>query len=453
MICLDAAIRLRAFGVPAPASILGKRAVSMKPHGLKPKAKSASPSLAKIHECFSRIVSARGAHRLLDIAMATVVSVDLSIEGGTPLLWLIAPGPASSGKTEAVMPLRGYRKAKFVDSLTTEAFASGYKDKKSKRGKSLLDELDGRSLVIRDMSTFFSAQDTKVKKLLGDLASIHDGMFSKATANETEGSSTTDYENRFSFIAGVTPASLKKHHNYMATIGAKFLMVRVPPATAEEKAAAYTLADDPKKAEHIKALNAAVHAHLDDVIAKREAVQITKAQGKRLEVMSELVAQGRTLVSWEPVFGEGVKRYEKVIGETEGSVRAYQQLRTLLRSLAMVRGHAKPTVEDMDDVRHLALSSVTPERGAILRLLIAAPVLRGSERGLTAQACVRRLKISERTAQERLADLVALRLLVESGTVPHPEGDAGATSKFYVPALRFSGLFGGREAVSHGLAA
>jgi hypothetical protein len=443
MICLDAATRLRALGASAPATLLSERAAAMKPYGLNPKAaaSSVSPRLAEIHQWLARLVSAPGLHRLLDIAMATVVSVDLSIAEGTPLVWLLAPAAPSTGKTETVLSLHGYSKAKFVDTLTPEAFATAYKDKDKKKGKSLLDELDDKCLVIKDLTTIFSLQDYKVKKLLGDLATIHDGMFSKASAVETEGSSSTDHVSRFSLIACVTPAALKKHHNYMSTIGAKFLVVHLPPLTPAERLAGFALSRDPKKREYATELRANVQAHLDDVISKRAVVRVTPAQDKALEVMSELIAQGRTLVNWVPVYGEDGKKFERIIGDTEGPIRAYQQLRTLLRALAMVRGHSEPTVEDVDDMRSVALASVAPDRAAVLELLCASPVRRGVERGLTAPACAEGLRIPERTATARLDDLVSVRLLVVSGDV-QGEG-AGRPAAFYAPAPRFNALLSG----------
>ena len=106
---------------------------------------------------------------------------------------------------------------------TENALASGYVPAKGQPSKpDLLTQIadtKATCLVIKDLSPLFSAKEDRVRAVLGDLTSIYDGEYTKATS--TRG--LMSYTPRFAIVACGTPITLEKHRRYMAQIGQRFL--------------------------------------------------------------------------------------------------------------------------------------------------------------------------------------------------------------------------------------
>src|SRR5262252_365978 len=140
--------------------------------------------LKRIHATYSELTSSASSHDALELAIASVTSLGVSELDSTALVWLMIVGVPSSGKTETVLSLRGAESVLFVDTMTENALASGYVDDKGKKGPDLLDQIQTKhatALVVKDLTTLFSLRDENVKKILGDLQSVYDGEFVKAT--------------------------------------------------------------------------------------------------------------------------------------------------------------------------------------------------------------------------------------------------------------------------------
>ena len=80
-------------------------------------------------------------------------------------MWLIIIGNPSAGKTEVVLAFEDLKNVYFLDSLTENSFLSGYvEDKNGSRYRrsqpkpQLLDDLNWKTLVIKDLTTLFSGR-------------------------------------------------------------------------------------------------------------------------------------------------------------------------------------------------------------------------------------------------------------------------------------------------------
>src|SRR3989344_9350904 len=154
------------------------------------------------------------------------------------MLWGILAGAPSSMKTELMKALRGLSHIYYLDTLTSNPFASGYVAPKGQKSYDLLDELNDKCLIIRDMTTLFSLNEETVKKLLGELVAIYDEEFAKFSP--TRG--LKSYKAKFSLLGCITPAMLNKHRRYIDMIGARFLFIRVPELTAEKEKKGFGIA-------------------------------------------------------------------------------------------------------------------------------------------------------------------------------------------------------------------
>jgi hypothetical protein len=193
--------------------------------------------LALIHHLLGQTTSSPYSHDMVELALATATSLPLCRADHACPVWLMVAGNPSAGKTEGIFSLKGVPVVYFVDTLTENGFLRGYVSDGKKLEKQFLDEINGRCLLIKDLTTLFSMREDKIKKLLGELQSIYDGEYTKATG--TVG--VLRSESVFSMIACVTPQALRQHQRYMSMIGSRFLFYRVPPLEEDERQEGFDL--------------------------------------------------------------------------------------------------------------------------------------------------------------------------------------------------------------------
>jgi hypothetical protein len=333
----------------------------------------------------------------------------------------------SSGKTEAVLTLKDLEaRVYYVDTLTENAFLSGFVDKSGKAPtKQLLDELNGKCLVIKDLTTLFSANEEKVKKVLGELASIYDGELTKVTGTLGRLHS----KSKFPILACITPQAIRKHQNYMSQIGGRFLMIQLAPLTDDQQQEGFDRLDDEGSRKHnLARLKQLVGEHATALFQPPFYIEPeTNEQRQYLRRLAQLIARGRGVVMSEKVrelneeSGEEQYSYQVVDVQIEEPFRAFQQLRTLGRSLTRVHGRMAITDHELEILRRVVWSSIPPARHQVLGLYRESPM------GLNATEARDKLRKSLTTTRNVLNELVELKLLrvekVESVFVYTPVPD------------------------------
>ncbi len=325
-------------------------------------AKSLAMRLAKIHELQDELTSSPSSHDILELSIATATSLDICLADDSPLVWMIIAGEPSSDKTQTVMALREAPNTHYLDTLTGNSFISGYvSEKTGVPAEDLLPKLDGKCLTIKDLTTLFSIREDKVKEVLGNLASIYDGEFAKAT-----GVLSKSYKSKFSILACVTPLVLRKHHRYMSTIGSRFLINRIVSPTQEEIEKGFEIIweieDRPQKINKLRQL---VVEHMEDLLTSsllpvEEPPELQEA----INLLAQFLARGRTVFYNQKMPDSG--QYEMVDHQTEQPFRAVYQLRNLCRSLARVHGRHQVTDHELELARRVVLSSIPVDRAEML---------------------------------------------------------------------------------------
>lgn len=387
-------------------------------------------NLSEIHATLNTLTSSPHSHDVVELALATATSLPLGGREHPAPVWLLIAGVPSSGKTEAVLLLKRAANIMYLDSMTENSFASGYVDDKTGAGsKDLLPQLDGKCLIIKDLTTLFSMNEDKVKKILGDFQSIYDGEYTKATG--TRG--VIRYDSVFSMIACITPVALHKHHNFMSTIGGRFLVIRLLPLTDLERKEGFDRAwNEEARQRNLPKLRALLLEHVENVLTSPLLMETeTTEQQDILNQLANLLARGRGVVITERVntLNEhtGVDRYSYEIAgvQIEEPYRALAQLRTLGRALARVHGRSRITGHEIELLRRVVLSSILPGRGQALAYFRAVPA------GLTAKGLAGHLNQSDTQARTVLKDLAALSLVIE---------DKSAAVHVYRPIPDLAGL-------------
>lgn len=377
----------------------------------------AANRLIGIHAAAAELTSSPSVHDALELALATVLTSRWMGGKDVQPVWLMIVGNPSSGKTEVVLACKKLAEhVLYVDTLTENAFGSGFVDDKQKskyraKNQDLLGELQNmnRALIIKDLTTLFSLRDDKLKKILGDLTSIYDGSYSKWTGTLGQ----IKYEVKFPMLACITPEVLRKHHNYMSQIGGRFLMFRLTPLSEGEQEEGFEILWNEKQREkNIRKLQRDIASHIEQILAV--PVELEEESGEVRDTINRLamiLARGRGIVIRQPkqMIDEqtGAQRhsYEVVDTQVEGPFRIFQQLRLLGRALTVVHGRAKVSDHELELLRRVVFSSIPPDRARILNLFVESPA------GFSALHCAQRLGLSRPWAKSVLDEMVLLKVL------------------------------------------
>lgn len=374
---------------------------------------------------------------LLEIMMASCVSSCMSFS--VPI-WLIVIGNPSSLKTELIKLLKALQNVYFLSTLSENAFASGFIPPDGSDPKDLLPHLDGKALLIRDLTTLFSLNEETVKKILGDLTSIFDGEYEKFTA--TRG--LIKYRSSFAMIACITPAILNKHHSYVHQLGSRFLFIRTPKLTDESRERGYKIAwskQDRKK--NINDATIITSSYCKQAMDRIKNVGIPiiddECVMQWINTAADFIAMARGIVigNFETFIdkkgekgekdgkgGKEVKYYEITEVQIEEPWRALNQLRNLATALAVLRGKQIVTVEECITLLPVVIATAPIDRAEIVDVLLAVAVA-------TPKDIATRIDKSDKTVRRRLKELVALGL-VEKVEQPLPSNGQWSVALYFL---------------------
>ena len=345
---------------------------------------------------------------IVEIIMASCISVAFKFP--VPI-WLILIGNPSSLKTELIKLPRGLEKRiVYLSTMSENAFASGYIPADGSDPNDLLDMLDNKVLLIRDLTTLFSLNEETVKKILGDLTSIFDGEFEKFTA--TRG--LIKYKAQFPFIACITPAILAKHHNYVNQLGSRFLFYRIARLTDEQRQQGFEIAwSKESRSDNIQQATVAVSSYCTQVVKNIENGLLPKIEDPAVQQWlnnaADFVARARGLAitqaeEFKNDKGEDVSYYSPVEIQIEEPWRAINQLRNLAIALAALRGKALVTMHECETLKEVVRSTAPPNRALVLDALI-------NRAGMKAKEIGELMEKSTKTAQRELKELEMLGLV------------------------------------------
>lgn len=275
-------------------------------------------SLEELHETFQRYLYLPDLIGV-DVAAASLVA---HRSGGDPL-WLQFVSPPSSGKTEILQSLTDCHEVYKLSSLTGQTFVSGFKGKNS----SLLERLDAKGLsflLLKDFTTVLSLHRDARSEILGALREIYDGEYSKDFGN----GQSVSWSGRLGFLAGVTPV-IDRHHQVLAVLGQRFLMLRLPPED-RETLTNRALATRGHEAEMRSELKAAMRSFVDGVDNVADATLSAEATAEIVSV-SRYATQGRTGVE-----RDGYTREILVVPELEVPARFAKAVAALAGALMAI---------------------------------------------------------------------------------------------------------------------
>ncbi len=323
-------------------------------------------------------------HDYIDFVFGVIYANRLDVKP----IWAYLIGPSSAGKTTILDPMDGHKSIVSLDTLSKSSLLPGVKPGRptAKTAKmtaknSVLSQADGKILVIKDMSPLLTEKYEELKSILGVLRSAYDGKFSKAFGNIGR----VEIDCHFGLIAAVTDA-IDNHSVVDSELGQRFIGYRMPSISMKEEMNICDAVLNNKESELNKALHEAAYEMLD---RQPKEPSITKTQANTIKYTARIVALART----------GIKRDKYTrdanVSRPERAARLYSQLISLVKGVAMARGHRRVMGEDVVFVRHVAAHTLSLNMLRILNMFL-------DKGGLTTDDLMKKFSWCQKTCYERL---------------------------------------------------
>lgn len=326
-------------------------------------------------------------HDYIDFVWGVVYANRLDVKP----IWAYLIGPSSAGKTTILDPMDGHGGIVALDTLSKAALLPGIKPgRPTKKGaemaakNSVLSQADGKILIIKDLSPLLTEDYKELKSILGVLRSAYDGKFSKAFGNVGR----IEIKCKFGLIAAVTDA-IDRHSVMDSELGQRFIGYRMPAISSREELAICDAILNNKESELNEVLQEAAHEMLD---REPKEPNITKRQADTIKYTAKIIALARTSITRDKF------TRDPRVSRPERMARLYSQLISLVKGVAMARGHKRVMGEDVVFVRHVAAHTLSLDMLRLLNMFL-------DKRVLTAQRLHERFRWCPATCHRALEDL------------------------------------------------
>jgi hypothetical protein len=294
---------------------------------------------------------------LIDFCLAVYKSNELP---GDPL-WGIIIDASGAGKTELLRAFRKRSDAYFLSKLSEKTLVSGYRDPENpKADPSLLPQLNGKVLVIKDLAPLLSMRRDSRNAIIADLRDAYDGFTDQGLGNLGR----VNYESRFSLLAASTQA-IERADTMDQELGERFIKFRARAEDGIEKVrkAISNIGSDDSMRQDIEG---AVSRFLDSLPRATECV-IPDSLRENLVALADLTAKARSSVARDR---NGALLYRP---KPEVGTRLGKELGKLLLALAAIREKPKPDFVDFATVRRVGEDCLPPNRLAVIAALSRGP--------------------------------------------------------------------------------
>lgn len=316
-------------------------------------------ALTQAHATCSRWFGEEYDLAAFDAAVATAAAERLA---GDPLWLLIISGPGFT-KTETVQALVGIG-AIVTSTITSDgALLSGtpVREKAKDATGGLLRRIGPRGvLVIKDVTSILSMNTNVRAAVLAGLREVHDGRWERNVG--TNGGRSLTWTGRIAMVGAVTSA-WDHHHSVIASLGDRFVLLRLDSAHGRESAGRHAIANTGDEVAMRAELADAAKAVLDAMDPSAAAL-VTDEDRERILAAADVVTLGRTAVEAD-YRGELIDAHAP-----EAPTRFAKQLTQLLRGALAI---GLPHAEAVALMLRVARDSMPPLRLAILEDVAAHP--------------------------------------------------------------------------------
>ena len=329
------------------------------------------------------------------ITLATALSTRIP---GDPL-WIYVVGPPGCGKSMILQAFMHAKNCLFRSKLTATSFISGMKQEDGS-DPSLLAQLDGNTLLIKDFTAIKSMPIVVQENLYGILRDAYDGSVLVEYGN---GVKRNYPQVHFSIVAGITDVV---HGDNRAALGERFLKVEMIPSNkvydqeAQIRASLKNVINNIRAEEGLKDSVEAFVYHLEQTIDLDTLPDVPEWVIDRIVSLCQIIGLLRACVLRE--------RSEEVSyrPRPEIGTRLANQILKLGRACALIRGKDSIDEEIYGLMERVAFSTAHGYQSEIVRELIETP------QGLTVEDLAANLQVSISSIQRRLNDLQELTIVM-----------------------------------------
>lgn len=376
---------------------------SGKPGGKKKKAKA--PAKRVVRAASSRLIHVfrhwlfLKSEDAIRVVFGTVLANRME---GDPL-WLFLVAPPGGTKTELLLSLSQSPDIHTTTSLTPHSLVSGA-NFLGGGDPSLIPQLDGKVLVIKDFTTILSMHYIHRDEIFGILRDAYDGKTEKQFGTGVKRS----YTSRFGILAGVT-TTIDRFSTIHQSLGERFLKFRDYNAgvTWEDESARIARAMENINQENSmrSALAQAAATYLN-LASPEKWPTLSKSTRSKLIYLAQLTGILRSVVERDN-FGNVVFRPVAEVGTRLG-----KQLAKLLIGLTAFRGADSVHAEDYQIVSKVALDTVPDRVTVVVRELWRTRKWPG---GLTTKEVGSLAHLPPATCFREMQDLEMLSIVQKKG--------------------------------------
>lgn len=329
------------------------------------------------------------------VTLATVVSNKIP---GDPL-WIYVVGPPGCGKSMILQSFMNSLNCVFRSKLTATSFISGMKQEDGS-DPSLLAQLNGKSLLIKDFTAVKSMPIVVQEHLYGILRDAYDGNVLVEYGNGVK----RNYPDvHFSIVAGITDIV---HGDNRAALGERFLKVEMIPSDkeydqeAQIRASIANVVNNVKAEADLKDCMEAFIYHVEETFDLEKLPTVPNWVIDRVVSLCQIVGLLRSTVLRER--NEDVSYRPR----PEIGTRLANQLIKLGRACAYVSGKDAIDKDIYSIMEKVAFSTAHGWHSEIVREMVH------HNRGITVEKLAETLQISVSSVQRRLSDLQELKIVM-----------------------------------------
>ena len=329
------------------------------------------------------------------VTLATVVSNKIP---GDPL-WIYVVGPPGCGKSMILQSFMNSLNCVFRSKLTATSFISGMKQEDGS-DPSLLAQLNGKSLLIKDFTAVKSMPIVVQEHLYGILRDAYDGNVLVEYGNGVK----RNYPDvHFSIVAGITDIV---HGDNRAALGERFLKVEMIPSDkeydqeAQIRASIANVVNNVKAEADLKDCMEAFIYHVEETFDLEKLPTVPNWVIDRVVSLCQIVGLLRSTVLRER--NEAVSYRPR----PEIGTRLANQLIKLGRACAYVSGKDAIDKDIYSIMEKVAFSTAHGWHSEIVREMVH------HNRGITVEKLAETLQISVSSVQRRLSDLQELKIVM-----------------------------------------
>jgi hypothetical protein len=334
---------------------------------------------------------------VLEAELATLAT--LLIEDVDACTGLIVVGPSSSGKTTALSFLEGLDELIYrSDDVTPASFVShdASKSEEQLRKVDLLPKIAQKTLLVRDLSTWFAGEQDEVYERMATMTTLMDGHGYTRDSGSHGGRGYTGSEYRFNFIGASTPLQ-PRAWAAMGNAGSRFVF-HEKRGTTEIEDVVDAVLNGTSYPEKVRRVREAVTAFVTQLWGDTGGVGSALMEPHRdpevgvvLGYLAEVIRHARAQQSAGSVHRENAFRLVSV-------------LKTLAQGRALLYGRRHIEVDDLNLCARIALSTMPEKRRAVIRALLD-PANGGTLSAADIEAAT---GLSRPTAHKRMEEVAAL---------------------------------------------